>query len=104
MSNSAAARVKRRRTGEEDVVDEDAGDKHPNCSSICLVTLSEKLRFLSDKNYDAFGANHVTIRPCANSDWLARQEHEAYCNGLAPNSGRSIPRPKIFNCVNDNGP
>ena len=57
MSNSAAARVKRRRTGEEDVVDEDAGDKHPNCSSICLVTLSEKLRFLSDKNYDLFGAN-----------------------------------------------
>ena len=57
MSNSAAARVKRRRTGEEDVVDGDADDKHPNCSSICLVTLSEKLRFLSDKNYDLFGAN-----------------------------------------------
>ena len=57
MSNSAAARVKRRRTGEEDVVDGHADDKHPNCSSICLVTLSEKLRFLSDKNYDLFGAN-----------------------------------------------
>ena len=26
-----------------------------------LVTLSEKLRFLSDKNYDAFGANHVML-------------------------------------------
>jgi len=61
MSNSAAARVKRRRTGEEDVVDGHADDKHPNCSSICLVTLSEKLRFLSDKNYDAFGANHVML-------------------------------------------
>ena len=35
---------------------------------------------------------------------LSRSDFLSLCNGLAPNSGRSIPRPKIFNCVNDNGP
>ena len=30
---------------------------------------------------------------------LSRSDFLSLCNGLAPNSGRSIPRPKIFNSV-----